>query len=300
MDKKYLLIVLCMFSLWQKGIAASLLIKERPSPVLVQLFNILGVQTDGTAQSLNRIAQKYFLRKSGQERWEMEKKYEDKRGELLPVFKELNVIDAVWPSEKKYQHIIIHGSTITGMRRRLDFLNTLWDQGIRSETIIFFSGERPLDPTLESKEVLLNQELSHIPFRKGWKCPEKMPETEADAARLAWDQMISNEDLRTKNVLFIRVPMIKDPDTGKPRRPQTKDTIEAWLNKNPVPGKCLAISNNPYIPYQHQTMLKTLRAKNWDQQLQVETVGGATDADTPVAIHLDNIARWLYTEIQVS
>ena len=93
--------------------------------------------------------------------------------------------------------------------------------------------------------------------------------------------------------------MIRDSETGKLRRAQTKDTIEAWLDKSPISGKCLAISNNPYIPYQHQTMLKTLGERNCDRQLQVETVGAAAATDISVAVHLDNIARWLYTELQM-
>jgi len=299
MDKKILFIFLYIFTLLPQAISASLLIGDKPSSALVQVFNILGIKTDGTAQSLNKIAQKDFLRKSGQERWEMGKKYDDKRDQLLPVFKELGVIDVVWPSAQQYQHIIIHGSTVTGMRQRLAFLNVLWNQGIRGENIVFFVGERPLDPKKESRKILLHQKFSDIPFREGWQPPEKMPKTEADAAVLLWDQIISNEDLRIKNVLFIRVPMIRGSETGKLRRAQTKDTIEAWLDKSPISGKCLAISNNPYIPYQDQTMLKTLCERNCDRQLQVETVGAAADTDISVAVHMDNIARWLYTELQM-
>jgi hypothetical protein len=297
MQRYCFLVFLVLFI--QKGFTTSLLGEhQNPSPALLEIFQVLNIPHDSTAQSLNAIAQKEFLRKPDQERWEMPKKYEDKRVQLFPIFKKLGVLDAVLPSKKKYDYILIYGATVKGMQRRLAFLNQLWLQGVRAEKIVFLTGERPLDPTIESAGAIFDPVPSEIVARPGWERPHKMPLTEAEAARILWDQIILADDLRTKEIFFISVPMIKDPETGKLIRPQTKHTIEAWLKTSPKAGICLAISSNPYVPYQHHTLLNILIKKGYVQKFPLETVGPAAGRDTSIAIHLDNIARWLYTEMQ--
>ena len=272
-----------------------------PPPDLLKLLATLGIQHDGTLVGINKIAQEKFLRKPGQERWEMEDIYEDKRSLILPLLEKLVVIHAVFPSSRHYGTIIIHGAVVETMRQRLKFLDMLWAQGIRGDEIVFLTGERPLDPTLENEEKLSNQELSAIPFKPGWCRKIPIPSTEADAASLVWDQVISHPDLQKKKVHFVRAPMKHNPMTGKPQRPSTKDTVLAWIATEPKVGKILAISNNPYIPYQHQVMLNILEQEGvLKKGVTLETVGPAANSDTLIAVHLDNLARWIYAQVKES
>ncbi len=74
------------------------------------------------------------------------------------------------------------------------------------------------------------------------------------------------------------------------KRPTTGDTIKLWLTELAPQGKILAISNQPYVGYQH-AVLKSFVPK----ELLVETVGPKT-AVVNSDIVVDNLARWLYQE----
>ena len=80
--------------------------------------------------------------------------------------------------------------------------------------------------------------------------------------------------------------------TGLAIRPNTGDTIIAWLKHNPKPGEILAISSQPYVQYQ-DAVLKTLIPHGFS----TETIGPATVGDSEaIAVNLDNVARILYQE----
>ena len=302
---KHLAIVIALLCTSKTCLSANLIQEGgTPSPTLIKLFNTLQLEHDHTVENLNKIAQEKFLRKPGQERWHMEDKYGEERDKILSILKELKVLEEIRPSLKHYNFIVVHGATVEFMRKRLKFLDTLWSDGVRADKIVFLTGERPLDPQQESEDVLFNQSYSSIPFRAGWSRPLKTPQTEAEGAKLAWDQVTSNNDLRQKDFQLISVPMIEEQ--GKMRRPPTADTVSAWLKEEPSllqdqPVKILAISNNPYIPYQDQTVRAIFKKKGVDiEKISLETVGPAAGQDDSIAAHLDNIARWLYTEVNAA
>ncbi len=94
--------------------------------------------------------------------------------------------------------------------------------------------------------------------------------------------------------------MIKNKETGVITRPGTGHTVEAWFNTNPSSKikKCLAISNNPYIPYQYQSMYNILNKKGFLRHgVILETVGSSADPSTSLAVHLDNVGQWLKKEL---
>lgn len=294
-----------------------------PSSALIKLFDALKVPHDGTASGLNAVAQSTFLRKKGQERWQMEELYEDKRNILSPVLKELGVLEEIDPSFDVYtcaDYIFIHGGLMERMRLRLNFLNTLWpklsNHVKKHVRVVFLAGGRKLDREKESPKMLLDPKFSSVPFRPHWKVPKTLPSTEAQAARLACEQVITDPDLR-KKVFFITAPTPKNQP-----RANTNDTITAWVRsfknfqrnphsvsskerifwtnaKNPAHAKILAISNNPYIPYQDQVFRNALVQNGFLKQgAQLETIGPRASTETPIAVHLDNIARWLYESVK--
>ncbi len=272
---------------------------DPPPRELLTLLSVLDIKHDGTLSTINAIFQKEFLRKPGQERWEMEDVFEEKREQILPLLEKLGVFDAVYPKEKHYDTILIHGATVGRMRTRVKFLDDLWSQGIRADEIVFLAGERPLDPKLESEERLYHQDQSDVRFRPGWKASMTTPTTEAEAAPFVWDQVVTNDDLRSRKVHYVFCPMIKDLQTGKIRRPSREDTINAWLLMRPPQGRYLAISNNPYIFQQHQATLNVFHEYSGEQgKYTFETVGSAEDGTTSIAVHLDNIARWIYSTVK--
>jgi len=264
-------------------------------PALLKAFQIAGYRGESTPEALNVYAQTHFLRKAGAERWEMKSIHEDKREHLLPYLEELKVLQDIYPLKSFYDHVLILGATVSSMRKRVATLEDLWRSGVRFKNIYFLVGTRPLDPKVEGEEVLYDPRKSEIPFRAGWRPSPQRPQTEDGAAKLVWDQVISDKELREKTIQYISASEVKDIKSGKMRRANTADTIRAWISLNPEPGSVLIISNNPYIPYQYATVSGILRHHGFVGE-QIDAAGQG-DRNTPVAVHLDNLARWLYTEL---
>lgn len=287
-----------------------------------ELFEVLGIKTDGTLFQLNEIAQREFLRKPGQERWEMApSKYEDRKKLLFPILDKIGVIKEVCPSSCSYDYILVNGAVLSRMRSRLQYLDKIWvsfsEKTKEHVKLVFLTGDRDLDSRCESPAILVKQKNSSVPFREGWIPPRILPKNEGELAIMLWDQIIENEELRTKinkgDILFVNTPRIGEP----PRRPQTRDAIHYWINswknlpfysyeykefwsrihKAPNKARYLAISNNPFILYQQEVVEKSLKKENLlGEGAFIETVGPAAPLNTSIAVHLDNIARTLYEE----
>ncbi len=289
---------------------------SKPTPILIELFQTLNLPAENI-QEMNAIAQKEFLRKVGEERWHMKEVPLEKR-KILPILEKLGVINEVLPSQEMYDsvdYIVIQGARVSRMQDRVNFLlTTIWprlsEKAKKRVKIVFLSGHRKLDVPTNEKEGLVTPENSQIHLRSNKTLLLHPPITESDAARIIWDQMVFDETLRAK-ILFVDAP---NPKEGS--RPTAKDTIKTWLTsyaqfkkdpnsvspeyrlfwkeaKNLNTAKILAISNNPYIPHQYQSLKNTLEEEGF-KETYLETVGPKADPATLIAVHLDNIARWLY------
>lgn len=78
------------------------------------------------------------------------------------------------------------------------------------------------------------------------------------------------------------------------KRPNTEDTIIAWLKEIPHPCKALFVSDQPFCGYQF-ALIKTYLP----EAFQFDLVGQGVDSTShplAAAITLDSIARWLYQE----
>ncbi len=299
---------------------ANLTEQEKLLSSIKKLFKVLNLPHEGSLTQMNEIAQKELLRKPGQERWDMDKTaYNDKKDQILPILDEMGLLQERKPSGQEYDYILIQGALIKRMRDRLYYLQQIWpslsSQTRKNTKIVFLTGGRPLEPTQESAEVLLNPSLSPIPFRPEWVPPANLPQIEKEAAEFAWDQVIENKELRHKKdqgeVLFVNAPLMGDP----PRRPTAADTISFWLDSqqnlnalgaeytrfwtSAIPlnkAKYLVISNNPFILFQHKVVQNSLRKKGINA-VPIETIGPAADPTLPLSVHLDNVARILYEEV---
>jgi hypothetical protein len=258
----FILFVFCMSSL-----AHALPIQDHqlPTEELWQLASGLGIES---GSDLIAETQKHWLRKPGQERWEM--------AELSPELKKFVIhsaekmgLYAPWtPTCTTYDKALILGTTVPLMKKRLNYLKDLWNQGIRFNEIVWLTGERPLDPQMDGLSEHYNNE--------------------AEAAKWIWKETSLPEEMHKLPAVFIAVPM------KGTKRPNTEDSIIAWLNTSPQPSKALFVSDQPFNGYQF-AVVKT----NLPDAFAFDLVGPGVDPNchpAAAAITLDTIARWMYQE----
>ncbi len=220
-------------------------------------------------ENLVAATQGRWLRRPGQERWEMAEISQEKREFVLRWAEEQGLFSPWMPSEPFYDQALILGATTFRMESRLAFLVDLWKKGTRFDKIVWLVGERPLDPRVEG----LTQRA----------------QTEAEAARILWEEAELPEEMRQLPVLFVASPM---KEGGK--RPNTADTVELYLEVSPKPCSALFISDQPFCGYQF-AVIKSLLP---DAYLFDVAGAGVQSTNHPAAgaILLDSIARWLYQE----
>jgi len=136
--------------------------KGNSSPGLLDLLAATDIQHDGTFAGIVKATQFSqdeggWLRISGKERWEVKEVFPEKREQLMTMFDKLCVIQEIEPVSIYYDYVVIFGGTVHGTRSRLQYLVKLWKKGVRFGSIVVLTGQRPLDPGLESLEELLNE-----------------------------------------------------------------------------------------------------------------------------------------------
>lgn len=272
--------------------------KGSPTTTLCALFSTLHLTCGTTISEINGVAQANLLRKG--ERWEIEKKWESQRAELLPLLKELGLWDAVTPAKLiaakeladdvdsynhfgssphltiSYDYVLVLGALQSRIEKRLAYLEHLAKtypsllaknaQG-KVPTIVLLTSARPLDPEKEASA--LQAGLT----------------TEADVMQAALKKSTLGNYAWA---LLISAPMKIDAK-GTVLRPTTDDTVKAWLTKKPTPGRCLIISDQPFVLRQ-TLVLKTLLPK----EFILDAAGPAADESMPIAVFLDELARTIY------
>lgn len=231
--------------------------ENRPLQELLALFHIPPDQAVIQTQKL-------WLQR-GKERWEFDQRYEEMRPQVWPLFEEMGLLEEIDPTKTHYTYALVHGALLERVRDRINHLTKLWNKGIRFEKIVFLTGERSLLATEQVAEGLKTErEMVEWVY---WHsdCPKEIP------------------------VLFVNAPAKKRSDGTIVGRPQTPDTLLSWLQTAPAPGSCLAISNQPYVLYQHAILSRLL-----PEEFEAETVGPSAQGNLPVALLLDTIAKQLY------
>jgi len=211
--------------------------------------------------SIETYAQKNWIRPAGIERAHLaeKEKYVVNRDFILTKLRALGMMHRVMPSKKEYKYVVFHGAYVTTMEKRVQFFKL---SKIRYKQVVFLTGQRYLDPQKESHFINL-----------GFK-------TEYDAAKYLMKKYGFN------HALIINAKGKND------KRPDTKDTVQAWHHTNPEPGTVLAISNNPYIQRQELTLKKLLNTK-----FEIETIGDQATSDIKISVLLDELARLIHVEL---
>lgn len=240
------------------------------SSALIRLAQSLGIPADA---DIVAEAQKRWLRKAGQERWELTELALEQRRIVLKWAQEQGLFSHWTPSLTKYDKALILGATTPRMEMRLNYLKQLWNQGVRFNEIVWLTGDRPLN--------------SHAD-RLTERC-----DTESQAARVLWQEADLPDAMRNLPVVFVAVPM-KGEGLFR-QRPSTEDTVIAWLEQANS-CKALFVSNQPLCGYQFAVVKAHLPNK-----FQFDLVGPGFDLSNPpfpaiAALTLDSLARWLYIE----
>lgn len=230
-----------------------------------ELASALGISSDADILSET---QSRWLRKPGQERWEMSELLPEQKSFVLSWAGQQGLFASWEPARETYDKALILGATTSHMQMRLEFLKQLWLAGTRFQEVVWLTGDRPLDPRIDG---LLD------------RCSN-----ESEAAHILWEEANLPEEMHALPVTFIAVPMMGE------RRPNTADTIIAWLERAPSPCSALFVSDQPFCGYQFAILEKYL-----PDSIDFDVVGkGADPSSHPAAaaITLDSIARWLYAE----
>lgn len=260
-----------LFAVCFWGLTASPIQDRRIDPAaLSQLCIALDIPPDA---DIVAETQKRWLRKPNQERWEVTELSPDQRHFVLNWATEQGLYTRWKPALTSYDKALILGATTSRMQMRLDHLVQLWNEGIRFDQIVWLTGDRPLDSRVDA----------HLD-----RCSN-----ESEAARLLWEETPLPDEMRALPVVFVAVPMKKE---GK--RPNTEDTIIAWLQVAPTPCKALFISDQPFCGYQFSII-----EANLPDAFQFDLVGPGVDPTAhplAAAITLDSLARWIYCKTAVN
>ena len=242
--------------------------KCEPTKPLLELLSLLQITHDGSLASIVSSTQSAWLRASTQERWHIVDRFEDLKPQIAPLLEKMGLMNARHAKHRSYEYAVVFGATYGSVQKRLAFLAHEWQRGVLFNEIIFLGSERPLT-AVERESVNAH--------------------TETEMMKLVYAELELPKGLRDLPATFVDSPMKRNKD-GSLARPNTGDTIIQWLKSKPIPCRILAVSNQPYVSYQHAVM-KTIMPKDFI----VETVGIAA-GDVSVSTHLDNLARLLYQE----
>lgn len=234
---------------------------------LNQLLEVMAIPHDGTPKSIVEATQKKWIRPAGKELWEIKDTLSaSQRDAVMDFCAKKGFFKEIKPAHLNYEYAIVLGATVATIKKRLAYFAKLADSGVKFKQVVLLSGERPLDPSIET-----------IP--EGCK-------TESDVMEFLWKTQALSKQVPWKH---FACPMVALTE-GKFKRPSYIDTLNLWLQSSPAPGRCFSISSQPYCFYQ-QTVAENVLPKTFIY----ETVGPPADASIQKApIMLDTIARCLF------
>jgi hypothetical protein len=221
---------LSIIFIWAALFSEPLVDRSLNSEAILELANYFGISQK---EDLVLETQKKWLRKPGKERWEIEKLSQKDQEFVINWAKKEGFFDEIRPSIQLYDKALILGATTKRMQIRLNYLKKLFQEGVRFSEIVWLTGERKLDSRVDEFTDLC--------------------ETEFDAAKLLWEKEDIPNEMKNLPVLFISAPQKNGA------RPNTKDTLDKWLQEMQDPSTVLFISSQPYCEYQFNVIRETLR-----------------------------------------
>lgn len=198
------------------------------------------------------LQQRFFQKdkETGQplERWELkEVELNCPRARILQHLGNCGFLYETKPTGNHYTYAAWPGALAPRAAARFKDLWNVYLSGTTWQSTIVFGSKRPLQPDKESfTQCCIALGLDHLnPFVvDAWEFLN--PQTELDMMRFMWQASSIHRPIFWK-AIFVNAPM-KPPAMigGPPVRPNTEDTIKAWLQSRPVPGTMLLSSGAPY------------------------------------------------------
>jgi hypothetical protein len=236
----------------------------KPSAALLEVLETFGITHDGSWSSIQKATESAWLSHGRNvDLQDIPAVHDVNLEKTYSLFTRLGMTQTFTPKETWYDYGVILGALTSTVRQRIWFLKKLWESGIHFETLVFLTGDRPLDPKLESEQLLLNPANSPYPFREQWTWIGPLPTNETEMMRLVFDQLALPAEWRNMPLIIADAP--KPPGM---KRPHTEHTVLAWLAMHPEPGTLLVISNQPFVCRQEAVIEPLLPAG-----FEIETVG---------------------------
>ncbi|MGE5196664.1 MAG: hypothetical protein ACM3JI_04985 [Anaerolineae bacterium] len=269
------LFVCFSFSIWGASLDNDL------ASTFLEALELMEVRHDGTLSSIVEETQKSWLRSQGKERWQLTDQIaEEKKRKILNIARKIGFVDERPAQKKDYRYAILLGASLESSQARFIFLRKLWEQGVRFKELVFLTGERPLDAQYEMARL--------PPYLE-----KEKPKTEKELLQTLFRRLPLPQELRTLPLCIVSVPM--QPAPSGMRRPNTADTIIAWMNQSPSVDSCLFISEQPCILYQDAVVRFHMK-----EGFEIETVGPElTEKEGCCSALLDSMARFLFQELKI-
>lgn len=261
------LLILVLLSFWLLTTSAKAIElfdeKHTPHPALSQILQTEGVNSTDFTEIL-QATQKQWLRKAGGERWHIQ----DTSYTHEQSCQELGMLETIKPTKKYYDYAVVLGATVPSMQKRMQFLKELLvNRKIKVNKIVLLTGPRKLIPEVDF--LALDDSLHQI----------KDMQTETEAGAYILNRLFPSR---------AEVDVI-DAIEFSGARPNTDDTVRAWLKTNPKSGKVLAISHQPYVSRQEKVLQKLL-----PKSFNIDGVGVGVVKKVSDQNLLDELARWIY------
>lgn len=194
------------------------------------------------------------------------------------------------PEQGQYDGAFVLGATIVAVRKRLAYLAEQHRKGTTVNTVYLLGGARPLDKDKESPNVLCAP--AELPFKNDWTPPATLPTTEGEMMQFVFEQSALPSEWQG---VYINAPLQPTPD-GKTRHPNTADTVKEMVKTNNLKaGLYLAVSSQPFVARQSINVRSAL-----SDDITVIGIGYEATPSTPLKTFLDEVARLLYEELQLS
>jgi hypothetical protein len=212
-----------------------------------------------------KITQEKWLRPVGKERWDLEDSplLIAQRDNIINLLKKLGFIDEVQPSFKAYESILLLGASDINLVERINYLPKIWKLGVRYKKCYLLTGGNVLKNSTHLTDI---------------------PKTDTDIIIETYKQLSQDWPHLMRQVEVIPI-IVK----SKLPRPNTRDTLNTWLERKEKRTNLLVISNQPFIPYQNLVTKSVLKT-----HYQFETVGNPANSSMLISIMLDSVARCLY------
>ncbi len=253
----------------------------QPSRPLIELLSLYAPEAqEGDWKAIIEATQARWLRAPALERWQCSPLKDLDTEKSFALFSELGMTEEMRAQKNYYDYVAIAGATVHRVRTRLAFLKSEWERGLRFGKLVFLTGDRPLDPEVESEEA-----LGRAPCR---------PCNETEMMLLVFQEIEPPTEWKERLLIV---------DTPRPRgksRPNLVDTYVEFARGKPRAGSLLLIGDEPFLP----RFLAAAHPIFDPIGIEVEAAGyGVTFEEfrrhpLALAICLDELARWIYIEKQ--